>query len=69
MRREEVFKETSDGKEWKKESGGEDGGKVEGIKRGMLPYAATFSFPPMYLFIGPTSDRLGYKGESRYELS
>jgi len=43
--------------------------RVEGIKRGALPYAATFSFPPMYLFIGPTSDRLGYKGETKYELS
>jgi hypothetical protein len=34
MRREEAFKETSDGKEWKKESGGEDGGKSGRNKEG-----------------------------------
>jgi hypothetical protein len=66
MKREEVFKETSDGR---KRVGVRMVERVEGIKRGALPYAATFSFPPMYLFIGPTSDRLGYKGETKYELS
>ncbi len=53
----------------RKRVGGRMWERVEGIKRGALPYAAPFSFPPMYVFIGPTSDRLGYKGETRYELS
>ncbi len=53
----------------RKRVGGRMVEKVEGIKRGALPYTTTFSFPPMYLFIGPTSDRLGYKGETRYEFS
>ncbi len=34
---EEVFEKRSGGKEWKKDNGGEDGGKMEGIKRGVLP--------------------------------
>jgi hypothetical protein len=38
--------ESSCEKEWKNESEGEDGEKVEGIKRGVLPYVATSSFPP-----------------------
>ncbi len=37
MRREVVI-------DWKSESEGEDGKKMEGIKRGALPYVATSSY-------------------------
>jgi hypothetical protein len=43
--------EESSCKEWKNESEGEDGEKVEGIKRGAVPYAATSSFPPLVIMI------------------
>ncbi len=47
----EKYEENSDEKERKNESEGEDGEKVEGIMRGVLPYIATFLFPPPAIMI------------------
>ncbi len=35
--------------DWKNESEGEDGKKMEGIKRGVLPYVATCSSPTLVI--------------------
>ncbi len=60
VKREEVSKERNDGKKWKTESGGRMGEKMEGIRRGVLPYATTFSFPPHAIMIMRTMARFFY---------
>ncbi len=43
---EKRYEESNCETNWKNESEGEDGEKVERIKRGALPYITTSSFPP-----------------------
>jgi hypothetical protein len=46
--------------EWNNENEEEDEEKVEGIKRGALPYVATFSFAPHVIMILQTTTWFSY---------